>query len=69
MLQGVFDSAVCKCRCQNEELNAAGYCRDPTTLSCTVRLRVACWLAGRGGLLLECSAMQAEMLPLYFFSS
>ncbi|EFN50750.1 hypothetical protein CHLNCDRAFT_59447 [Chlorella variabilis] len=34
---GTFDSSVCKCKCQNEEINAAGYCRDPATGRCTVQ--------------------------------
>lgn len=36
-LQGTFDSSECKCKCQNEDINAAGYCRDPKTGRCTVR--------------------------------
>ncbi|KAL4424144.1 hypothetical protein ABPG75_001445 [Micractinium tetrahymenae] len=34
---GTFDSSACRCKCQNEEINAAGYCRDPTTGRCTVQ--------------------------------
>lgn len=34
---GTFDSATCKCKCQNEEINAAGYCLDATTGRCTVQ--------------------------------
>lgn len=48
-LQGTFDSAVCKCKCQNEEINAAGYCRDPVTGACTVRCLCVC-LLWRGGI-------------------
>lgn len=33
---GVFDSNTCKCKCQNEEINAAGYCRDADE-RCTVQ--------------------------------
>lgn len=46
--QGTFDSAQCVCKCHNEELNAAGYCADPVTKSCTVRCAsiVACAAAG-----------------------
>lgn len=36
-LQGTFDSSTCRCKCQNEEINAAGYCRDPTTGRCTTQ--------------------------------
>jgi hypothetical protein len=34
--QGTFDSAACKCQCQNEKINAAGYCRDAEG-RCTVQ--------------------------------
>ncbi|PSC74458.1 chitin deacetylase-like isoform e [Micractinium conductrix] len=33
---GTFDSSECKCMCQNEEINAAGYCRDAAG-RCTVQ--------------------------------
>lgn len=34
---GTFDSSTCRCKCQNEDINAAGYCRDPTTGRCTTQ--------------------------------
>ncbi|KAI3424258.1 hypothetical protein D9Q98_009612 [Chlorella vulgaris] len=34
---GTFDSSACKCQCQNEEINAAGYCVDAATGRCTVQ--------------------------------
>ncbi|KAL4438527.1 hypothetical protein ABPG77_000175 [Micractinium sp. CCAP 211/92] len=34
---GTFDSSTCRCKCQNEDINAAGYCRDPTSGRCTIQ--------------------------------
>lgn len=47
-LQGTFDSSTCRCKCQNEDINAAGYCRDPTTGRCTTqKVRRRLWQSSR----------------------